>query len=268
MRIIALEYWIVKRVAGQVPGKVTLSVGTYSHATALPDLVVARWDTAGSTWKSEGNFMSSGIATGLITSNNLSSFGAFTIGSTVQHQNPLPVSFIHLREVRTVNGITLLWETAEGSEQGYFDIERSEEGNHFGYVERINAKKVRQYIYNHTEGVSKDHFVRIRWVPKNGDHVYSNPVYVKGFTPAFEVVKIYPSIIIDAATMIISSEGNEEVHFSIRDINGKTVISQRHFLHKGKNVISVAARSLQVGIYFLTIRNKAGRTLVIRFFKT
>ena len=86
----ALEYWSIEQTAGS-SRKITLSVGTYSHATAISKLVVSRWDTGQSSWKNEGNSAWTGLSTGTLTSNLVSNYGAFTLGSTVKDQNPLPV---------------------------------------------------------------------------------------------------------------------------------------------------------------------------------
>ena len=86
----ALEYWSIEQTAGS-SRKITLSVGTYSHATAISKLVVSRWDAGQSSWKNEGNSAWTGLSTGTLTSNPITGYGAFTLGSTVKDQNPLPV---------------------------------------------------------------------------------------------------------------------------------------------------------------------------------
>ena len=91
VRVSALEYWNVERTGGSSVRKITLSVGTYSHATAIDKLAVCRWEGAQASWKSEGNSSYSGISIGTVTSNPLSGLGAFTLGSTTIEQNPLPL---------------------------------------------------------------------------------------------------------------------------------------------------------------------------------
>lgn len=93
VRVSALEYWSLRRLAGSSLCRLTLSVGIYSQATALDKLVAARWDAGSSSWRSEGNDIYAGITTGTITSKVVSGFGAFTLGSTVALQNPLPIKF-------------------------------------------------------------------------------------------------------------------------------------------------------------------------------
>jgi hypothetical protein len=91
VRISKLEYWILERLSGSSLKKIAVHVGNYSDATALENLELVRWDAAANIWKSEGNSFHSGIATGTLVSNEVSRFGAFTLGSTVEMQNPLPL---------------------------------------------------------------------------------------------------------------------------------------------------------------------------------
>ena len=92
VRISKLEYWTVERLSESSSKKVSLSVGTYSNATALDKIVVARWDPGLFMWENKGNFSYQGIATGIVQSNMINSFGTFTLASTIESQNPLFVS--------------------------------------------------------------------------------------------------------------------------------------------------------------------------------
>lgn len=92
VRISTLEYWVIEKLSGSSLKKVGLTVGTYSNATALDKIVVARWDPAVSMWKNEGNYSYQGVATGIVQSNIVAGFGVFTLASTTENQNPLSVS--------------------------------------------------------------------------------------------------------------------------------------------------------------------------------
>lgn len=107
-----LEYWSIEQTGGSSSRKITLPVGTYSHATAVDKLLVSRWNAGGSSWVSEGNAAWSGIATGKITSNPVTSYGAFTLASTVEDQNPLPL--------RGVNNDRIFYSR----EKTFFDIKQ------------------------------------------------------------------------------------------------------------------------------------------------
>lgn len=89
VRISTLEYWAVERLSGSSSKKVSLAVSTYSNATALDKIVVARWDPAVSMWKNEGNYSYQGITTGVVQSNTVDDFGGFTLASNTENQNPL-----------------------------------------------------------------------------------------------------------------------------------------------------------------------------------
>lgn len=93
VRVSTLEYWNVERLSGSSAKKVSLAVSTYSNATALDKIVVARWDQPALVWKNEGNAAYQGVATGIVQSNTVSIFGIFTLASTTENQNPLSVSF-------------------------------------------------------------------------------------------------------------------------------------------------------------------------------
>lgn len=106
VRVSTLEYWAVERVSGSSSKKVSLSVGTYSNATALDKIVVTRWDPAVSMWKNEGNFSYQGVTTGIVQSNIVDNFGIFTLASTTENQNPLSLSLTENRFQLHAEGIT------------------------------------------------------------------------------------------------------------------------------------------------------------------
>lgn len=95
-RISTLEYWQIEQKAGTSAKKITVCVGPYSNATALDKLAVAWWDSGTATWMNAGNTLYNGIAMGNITSEVRNGFGSFTLASTEEAQNLLPLTINNL----------------------------------------------------------------------------------------------------------------------------------------------------------------------------
>ncbi|MCS7004638.1 MAG: right-handed parallel beta-helix repeat-containing protein, partial [Cytophagales bacterium] len=80
MRVSRVEYWVLDRIAGSGSARVSLhwkdAVAAGITDSSSNDLRVARWN--GSTWVDQGQFS---IGSGKVTSNLVSSFSPFTLGS-------------------------------------------------------------------------------------------------------------------------------------------------------------------------------------------
>ena len=88
------EYWIVERTNGTSNVSVTLSWGNYTNGfiSSLPDLRVARWDSA--SWQNHGNGGTTGSTTSgtVITSGVVTAFGPFALASGTPNNPLLPVT--------------------------------------------------------------------------------------------------------------------------------------------------------------------------------
>jgi hypothetical protein len=106
----------------------------------LADLVVARWDAAGTIWRDRGNggaagtFMSGSIPTAAVQS-LFNGFGPtpWTLAST-SFDNPLPITLVEFTARPEGEFVRLEWTTASEFQNAFFSVERSQDGVNFEHV--------------------------------------------------------------------------------------------------------------------------------------
>jgi hypothetical protein len=124
------EYWDLSPV-GTANGTVTLNWDNYNNTGIgnVTDLRVAH-KTAGG-WMNEGAATVTGTtANGAITSNSVSTWSPFTLGS-LSRATPLPLSLISFKGAAEGNANRLDWELAAGENVTAVNVERSTDGQHF-----------------------------------------------------------------------------------------------------------------------------------------
>ncbi len=97
--------------------------------------------------------------------------------------------------------------------------------------------------------------------------MYSNTVYINGLQQGFKLIKLVPTSIINEATIVISSPGNEEVQLVVTDQSGKTIKIMKHFVQEGNNAVPFQCGELRSGIYIISVQDKKGKRQLIRFVK-
>jgi len=132
------EYWdLTKTSAAPTTTKVTLRwIGNqWATISDVDSLRVARF-TAGA-WVSEGGTATGTPSTsGTVTSNSISNFSLFTLGSSVA-LNPLPIELISFTATPRGKSVQLDWRTANERNNAFFQIERSANGRDFENIGKI-----------------------------------------------------------------------------------------------------------------------------------
>ncbi|MEJ7768667.1 MAG: hypothetical protein WKF89_12695 [Chitinophagaceae bacterium] len=253
VRLSTLEYWTLKRLSGSSSCKITLSVGTYSHATALDRLVVARWDAGISEWKNAGNAASAGIATGTVTSIVQVDFGAFTLASTVAYQNPLPLQKFYLNAHRNFDKITLQWRTDTMLPGGQFTIESSLDGKQYvsiGQVDQVPGRTKYEFVYDFASA-GTIHF-RLKWTGNLNGAYQSNVISVKG-QHSHLAIRMFPMPIINSTTLTIDNAQAQEVEICILGMNGQIIRKRKWLLDEGRNNVFLDLSDLHAGGYYIQV---------------
>jgi hypothetical protein len=137
-----VEYWQVNRTAGSSNPTVTLSWDTprSGGVTSPADLRFMRWD--GSAWQTHGAAGVAGTATAgtLNNSTAVTVFNGdpFTLG-TVTPINPLPIELLDFTAELEIDHVNLRWTTKSESDNDYFTVERSQEGDQWEPIVEVDA---------------------------------------------------------------------------------------------------------------------------------
>lgn len=258
VRISKIEYWYLNRLSGSSLKKVGVFVGKYSNATELGKLALVRWETGKLSWKNEGNSFFSGISTGNLLSNGISDFGAFTLGSTVLTQNPLPLANLQPQVKYVETNIELYWDISGLEEPDHFDIEQSVNGAEYLFVHRVSMiRGLTSYSSiqpaSHLGPVS----LRVKVFQKNGEYFYSRPVMLTVNQAAGRIIKVFPLHVSNSINVKIDVGREDLLQVVITDITG------RHLMHIKRNtvagILTLELAYLPKGVYYINVAgNKFG----------
>jgi hypothetical protein len=171
------EYWTIDR-SGSANSTIELSWGSNSSVDAdYADIVVVHYD--GADWESAGgNNISGTMSSGVVSSNsNWSSYSPFTLGSKTGIV-PLPIELISFTAKPYQKDVKVTWQTASEIDNDYFIVERSENGNDFSEIARIdgagNSSLTINYFTFDTDFKKTVLYYRLKLISFNGEVTYSD----------------------------------------------------------------------------------------------
>ena len=262
----SVEHWIVNRTAGTSNVFVTLywENGTRSGInTFTTDLHVARYD--GATWQDHGSgTMTGSAALGTIqTSAAVTAFSPFTFSSVSVSIliNPLPIELLSFEAQTNNNHVDLKWSTASETNNDFFTIEKSKDGQNFVVVGKEDGAGNSTTIINYSgvdyspyTGIS---YYRLKQTDFNGQFTYSNIIPVE-FNRVDEAnISIFPNpLSAGNASQVRLSMFTGEVLVVVRDAMGKEVFSKMVNVSSDSQLVTIDSDVLLAkGIYLVTASN-------------
>jgi hypothetical protein len=246
------DYWVLDRNAGFSDVNVTLfwqNNSTECPINDFPTLAVARYN--GSNWVDEGNSSTTGsFVAGTITSNTVTSFSPFALGSLDPILNPLPVELLYFDAKNDDdNNVLINWATATEINNDYFVIERASKNLVFEPIETFdgsgNSTQMITYSMLDTRPLLGENYYRLKQIDYNGDFTYSEIKYVfnKSNKSGFAA-----TVLNDHIEVLLSSLTKGK--FDIIDITGKIIFTS--LISEGqKNNFKPNSR----GLYFVRFTN-------------
>ncbi len=261
-----LEYWELNREKGSSNVSVTLSWNENSGVGDLDDLVVARWD--GSQWKDHGNASTTGnTESGTITSQIITSFSPFTLGSTTPN-NPLPVELVYFKAENYIkNEITLSWQTASEVNNDFFTIERSIDAKKWESVKKIKGagNSNQALTYRETDCFSHQGIIyyRLKQTDFDGTYSYSHieTIQLQNSNILNFEITIYPNPGVEK--LIIKSEYVDDIK-NIRIINSSGNSFDAEIV-KNNIDLEISTNHLQNGLYYLVVIDSKGNEKFKKF---
>lgn len=195
------EYWIIDRDNGSSSVNVILSWDTNSGGVGnLDSLLVVRWDATATEWQNEGNAITTGdTVTGTIRSANvISTFSPFTLASTNQAVNALPIELLSFDAQKQDDEVLVSWTTATEINNDFFEVQRSADGRTFHTITTVpgagNSATERSYEHLDEEPLNGWNYYRLKQVDYDGSYSYSEmrPVW---FDPEVKTstISIWPN---------------------------------------------------------------------------
>lgn len=244
------EYWDITPL-GNAAGNVTLFWDTYNNLTIanISDLRLAHKN---GHWLNEGGSGTGTLTAGSITSNSITAWSPFTLGSI---QDPLPVTLIIFSGRKEDSNTNLLtWNTSNEKNFSYFELQHGNNINQLAELARIAGRGESSYNYKHSNPSSGVNYYRLKMVDNDGTFAYSKII---SLTNEGTLTAIYPNpagalVFIDANNSLLNSTA------TLYDVSGRwlqnVVIST---LHQPVNV-----RLLTNGLYIFRFADGTAQRFV------
>ena len=169
----------------------------------------------------------------------------------------LPVEFTFFSGEHSNAGNLLKWATANEQNNGYFSVERSQDGSQFAAVGRVNSagagNTATAYSYTDAKAPAANCYYRLKQVDKDGQFTYSKTILVAGSSNA-GAVQVYPSPAQSAVSVVISNDVRGNGKIALYDIAGHNVRQQT--VVKSNNLLQAAVNvnDLVPGLYLVEIK--------------
>jgi Secretion system C-terminal sorting domain len=269
------EYWDIDRTTGSSNVNVTLSWSGSSPCNAavyvndLATLVVAHF---GTTWDAHGNDggNTGNVSAGSVTWNNVSTFSPFSLGSTDEATNPLPVKFTAIKAYPVGNRNKIEWTNLTETAIDKYEIERSTDGISFAAINSVNARTntggKEEYDAFDDNTAFATIWYRIKARSIDGSSIYSAVVKVSRDDKDDTKLLVYPNPVVGKQlTLQFYSSRNENYTVRIFSNSGQQVYST-NWNHAGGSAsrsIELPA-SLSSGYYHLQVTG-SDKTLTSKF---
>lgn len=165
-------------------------------------------------------------------------------GSTVV---TLPIELNSFVATTDNNNVILKWQTVNEVNSNYFDVERSDDGQFFFSIGKVNASgnSTIPVSYSFTDAKLTNNngsqiFYRLKLVDKDGATKYSNSINIKPVISGVTIKNIYPTVIRknEPATVEIISDKTRLMDIIIMDESGRMLQQLSANLSSGLNRIS------------------------------
>jgi hypothetical protein len=236
-------------------------------------LTICKNTTAGpTTWVDIGGSGAPAYAAGADLSGSVTctsspttfvSFSRFTLGSMLGGWNPLPIELLSFNATPCEKNVCLDWATASETNNDFFTIEKTKDGNSFEEIAELDAAGNSTTVQNYStvdntpyEGVS---YYRLKQTDFNGDFTYSDLKMVEFESAIGFAFNIYPNPNNgENINLNITADKGEEIVVVVFDATGKESFSKVIITqNSGENVFAIDPSSkLASGIYLISATSK------------
>ncbi|NQZ75549.1 MAG: T9SS type A sorting domain-containing protein, partial [Ekhidna sp.] len=254
--------WDIERSNGGSSRTVGLSWGSHSEVTDPATLLLTHFNSGASEWENVAATAAGDANSGTITSDApWSTFSPFTLGSSDEVANPLPVELVYFNGLSQEGDILLEWQTATETNNDFFEIERSYDGKSFEAVGRVkgNGNSSQAITYQFTDRNAEFGVVYYRLTQYDFDgqfEVFSiiavnNELKIGGLSL---VVYPNPGRLGEINYNILTSDQNAEVEITVIDLGGQVYMKNILTGKLSYSGIIESQYSMSAGIYFLSIK--------------
>lgn len=188
--------------------------------------------------------------------------GAYELSSS------LPVEWLSFSGKRSVDDVILNWTTASETNNDYFLLERSSDGETFEAIAKINGKgnsnNVNYYSFIDYENNSPITYYRLKQVDFNGAYSYSKLIVVRMENSVFDF-NAWPNPVEDNLQVEIP-ESSKDLVIEVFTSTGQLIEKQLYFDLSSNEILILHTDKWSSGLYYIqfTLRNNLYRKKVIK----
>jgi hypothetical protein len=202
------------------------------------------------------------VATNTLTWSGLSTF-SFDMAAG-DEAAALPIHLLYFTAKPEAKKVRLDWATASETNNDYFTVERSQDGEHFSELFKkpgagISTTNLYYFGYDNKPIVGTSYY-RLKQTDFDGKYEYSDIESVSlQESVLFDGLKIYPNPSEDNVVHIeLSSNSKQQVTCVLHDAVGKEIAVEVFEVEKGANGFTLNYPTIATGMYLLEIRSSEG----------
>jgi hypothetical protein len=246
-------YWTISSTPANSTGTYTATLyntpGTFTNNGGATEWTLMKKPDAG-TWGLFGNCASSSV--NQVVRTDMTGFSEF---GTAQSMIILPIELVSFTGQVTADGNLIEWETSSELNNDYFEVERSDDGEHFLPISTVsghnNSIESHTYQFIDREFRAGNNFYRLKQVGLNNEINYSHIILLENALHGLFVSGIAPIPARDVLSVFLDLQESSEVLFTVTDLSGVELINFAAPLPSGRSEFHLDIRRLAKGIYLL-----------------
>jgi hypothetical protein len=181
--------------------------------------------------------------------------GTYTFcGSTRLGSTLLPVEIASFNAFMQSNNVILNWTTASESNNSYFEIQRSNNGNQFSSIGTVSGigttSLTTDYNFTDLAPFTTTNYYRLKQVDIDGRYKYSSILTIKSDSKLKKNISISPNPVSDKINIRISSDAATNGGIRIINAAGQVIYQQNERVIKGENLFIInRLQNLPKGFY-------------------
>lgn len=206
--------------------------------------------------------------------NNLSTQSATTYGMFVHKmiQNfATPVVLTQFEGQMKDEFNELKWQTSSEENNDYFELQRSDDAQHFIGIAKITGAGTTQLQTNYryedfarSKGVN---YYRLKQVDIDGQFTYSEVVELRPATKGSELVSVHPNPSSGQFNVLYFADQKSRISLNVTDIKGALVYEKVMQIESGEINIPLNLSDLPEGVYILRLDESGKKQFVSKLFK-
>ena len=171
---------------------------------------------------------------------------------------PLPIELLSFTAKNFDDFNLVEWVTKTETNNNYFTLERSADGNEFEFLGNIqgagNSVSSINYSFKDLHPLDGTNYYRLKQTDFNGEFKYSNVIAVQAKSDnVLQVKSLRPNPAKELIYLDIYSQENISIQVVIHDVMGNTVDSKNVMLTEGMNTIQNNLNDYKSGFYFVSV---------------